>query len=681
MLLTTASDADGRFVHWPDGLDRGEQVNQMLKYRPDIDGLRAIAVLAVVLYHYGIGALPGGFVGVDIFFVISGYLITGIIQKEIERGVFTFSGFYERRIRRIFPALFAMLLATLFVGAWVLLPSDLVRLGNGTFATLLFASNVLFWRQSGYFDTGSEYNPLLHTWSLAVEEQFYIGLPILLILLHRYVKGWLKPTLVVCTIVSFALCVWIQGLRPSATFFLSPFRAWELLLGGWLAVGVVPAIRSARMRLVVSAVALLLLLWSLWWIKAGPAFPGWQAALPVLATAALLHAGAQGSSPVQRLLSLRPLVFVGLISYSLYLWHWPLAVFVRYRNAMAPLAPGEGWGLLVVAVLLAAASYHWVETPFRHRKSSTAGARPVRLFAAAAGMTAALAAVSVIAKLDHGWQARFSPEVVALDQARRPTIPFIECNGRTPDFDSKACRIGDEDAPLRILLWGDSHALALAPGLDPLLKAQGTAAILAVNSACPPLLGVHNPVFSACHADNERLMETARTHRFDAIVLVASWNSYSSPHGQYTLFDDWGVIGNLDVFAPALERTLTKARLLADRLILIGPTPGAPDDIPFALGNALRWHSAPPVAKSMNVVATDSRWFWQAAKHHQTDSRLLLIDPTPWFCDKQACRYASETGELLYRDGGHLSEAGAQFVAERLSADALNPAAQSARAR
>ena len=486
MLLTTASDVGGRFVHWPDGLDRGEQVNQMLKYRPDIDGLRAIAVLAVVLYHYGIGALPGGFVGVDIFFVISGYLITGIIQKEIERGVFTFSGFYERRIRRIFPALFAMLLATLFVGAWVLLPSDLVRLGNGTLATLLFASNVLFWRQSGYFDTGSEYNPLLHTWSLAVEEQFYIGLPILLILLHRYAKGWLKPTLVVCTIVSFELCVWIQGLRPSATFFLSPFRAWELLLGGWLAVGVVPAIQGARMRLVVSAVALLLLLCSLWWIKAGPAFPGWQAALPVLATAALLHAGAHGSSAVQRLLSLRPLVFVGLISYSLYLWHWPLAVFVRYRNAMAPLAPGEGWELLLVAVLLASASYRWVETPFRHRKSSTVSARPVRLFAAAAGAMAALATVSLIVKLDRGWQQRFSAEVVALDQARQPEIPYKECDKRTPVIDSTACRIGDEHEPPTVLLWGDSHALAWAPAIDKVLRSRRAGGTLALHSACPP---------------------------------------------------------------------------------------------------------------------------------------------------------------------------------------------------
>jgi peptidoglycan/LPS O-acetylase OafA/YrhL len=217
-------------------------------YRPDIDGLRAIAVLSVVLYHFNIVQLKGGFVGVDIFFVISGYLITGIINNEIERGNFTFAGFYERRVRRIFPALFGMLLAVLAVGAWLLLPHDLEPLGNATIATLLFGSNVLFWRQSGYFDTTSDFNPLLHTWSLAVEEQFYIGFPMLLLLVHRFAPRALKPVLIGCMFISFALCVWVQAIRPTATFFLLPFRAWELLLGSILAIGAVPAISNRLLR-------------------------------------------------------------------------------------------------------------------------------------------------------------------------------------------------------------------------------------------------------------------------------------------------------------------------------------------------------------------------------------------------------------------------------------------------
>ena len=197
----------------------------LVHYRRDIDGLRALAVLAVVLYHFGIGPFDGGFVGVDVFFVISGYLITGIIQKEIDTNGFTFTGFYERRVRRLFPALFAMLLVTLVVGCFLLLPSDLVKLGNSTLATLLFVSNAWFMLQSGYFDASSDLNPLLHTWSLAVEEQFYIGLPILLLLAAKFARRHLKWLLLGSAVLSLLACIVVQSMQAKLTFFLSPFRA------------------------------------------------------------------------------------------------------------------------------------------------------------------------------------------------------------------------------------------------------------------------------------------------------------------------------------------------------------------------------------------------------------------------------------------------------------------------
>lgn len=641
-----------------------------LTYRSDIDGLRAIAVLSVVLYHYGIGQLSGGFVGVDIFFVISGYLITGIIQKEIERGSFTFAGFYERRVRRIFPALFAMMLVTLFVGAYVLLPSDLVRLGNGTLSTLLFASNVLFWRQSGYFDASSEYNPLLHTWSLSVEEQFYIGLPILLILLHRFVKGGLKTALVICAIASFALCLWVQALRPTATFFLSPFRAWELLLGGAVAIGVVPPIRTARTRLLLSTGALALLLFSLWWIKAGPAFPGWQAMLPVVATAALLHAGVQGSSPVQRLLSLKPLVLVGLISYSLYLWHWPLIVFTRYRNGMEPLAPIMGWLLLGVAILLAAASYRWVETPLRRSKQGASGLSRRGVFLGATAGCVLLAGTALAVRLQDGWQMRFSSEVVALDEARHPVIPFQDCEKRAPNFNSDACRIGVKGKPPRVLLWGDSHALAWAPAMDEMLRRRGESAILAIHSACPPLLGVNNPVSFGCQEFNKTVFAWLAKHRMEEIYLVASWLSYSEPDGQYSLIDDMENKGNKTVFPLALSRVITSLRPVTKSIVLIGPTPGAPDDIPFHLAMAHRLNRSVPESKSAQQFRLRARWFWSEANRYEKTHQVILVDPAPWFCNDKICRYTSAIdNRLLYRDGGHLSLSGAQFVAKHFIAD------------
>lgn len=646
--------------------------DKVLKYRPDIDGLRAIAVLSVVLYHYGIGGLDGGFIGVDIFFVISGYLITNIIHREVEAERFSFSSFYERRARRIFPALFAMLMATLVVGMWLLLPGDLVKLGGSAVATLLFSSNILFWRQSGYFDTASDYNPLLHTWSLAVEEQFYIFLPFLLILLRRHSKERLRLALLTCSIASFVLCLWMQSVRPSATFFLLPFRAWELLLGGWVAIGGLPAIRDGRLRAICSLLALSLLIWSLAWVEAGPQFPGWQAALPVLATVLLLHAGANGTSIVQRLLSLGAIAFLGLISYSLYLLHWPLMVFIRYARAMEPLSPGESWLLLAAALLLASGSYRWIETPFRRKKAVAATTGGARWIGAATGAALILATAAVLVTFNRGWQERFSPDVVSLDEARRPVIPFRECDGSPPGLGSASCRLGSEDVEPSVLVWGDSHALAWAPGLHSVLKEQGVAGLLAVKSACPPLIDVQNPFDKKCYPYNQQLIAGLGSVRFNVVILIASWTSYSSPAGDYELVDEYGRSGNLSVFPSALDRTLTKLQAMADRIVVIGPTPGAPADIPFVLASARRWELSDPSPKLTSTASAESGWFWAAIERREPHLNLIVVDPTGWFCDQESCQYLSDGGELLYRDGGHLSLAGARFAAEMFPSEVLN---------
>jgi len=267
-----------------------------IQYRPDIDGLRAIAVLAVVLYHYDLGGLQGGFVGVDVFFVISGYLITGIIHAEMQRGTFSLAGFYERRARRIFPALFVVLLVTMVAGLFLLLPSDLMRLGQAATATILFVSNGLYMLQSGYFDAASDLNALLHTWSLGVEEQFYVGLPLLLMAVRRYRPAWLIPIVAGCALLSFAACVLVQPVVAKAVFFLSPFRAWELLLGSLVALGAIPQFRGERLRGIVALLALLALLGAIAFMHAGVDLPGWKVSIPVLATAALLHVGGGADS-------------------------------------------------------------------------------------------------------------------------------------------------------------------------------------------------------------------------------------------------------------------------------------------------------------------------------------------------------------------------------------------------
>lgn len=646
------------------------------RYRPDIDGLRAIAVVAVILYHYGIGNLHGGFIGVDIFFVISGYLITGIIHKEIGRREFTFAYFYERRVRRIFPALFVVLVATLVAGAWLLLPSDLLGLGRSTLATLLFGANILYWRQSGYFDTSSEYNPLLHTWSLAVEEQFYIGLPILLILVYWFLKGrWLKPALLACMVVSFGLCIWLQGRMPAATFFLSPFRAWELLLGSLLAVGALPPIERSVVRATVSWLALTALLWSLWSIQAGGNFPGWQAAIPVLATGALLHAGATGASQVQRLLSLRPMVFVGLISYSLYLWHWPLLVFARYRNTMQPLDAGLLWLLLMLSVLLAAASYRWVETPLRRRrKDAIPGARR-RPFTTAAAASVVMGVVAAMVIVGGGWRTRFSPNVQALDDARNPSIPYVECSGVAPPHDMGACVVGYATARRRIMLWGDSYALAWVPAFDRLGKRHGFAVELAWLGECPGLLHVAVSASYPCKAFNDKVaarIASKSGERLDAVVLVGSWGPYLDPSSGIALSSD-GKADKHDVFEAGLARTAKLVTESGLRLVIVGPTPGAPSDIPYRLAASEAFGLPRPDGKSVADSRAYNARFWDIAKAYRSNDRVALVDPLLWFEVAGRYRYTDESGRLLYRDGGHLSVDGAAFVASHFPVNALGP--------
>ena len=636
-----------------------------IKYRPDIDGLRAIAVLAVVLYHYGIGGLSGGFVGVDVFFVISGFLITGIIHKEMQQGRFTLAGFYERRARRIFPALFAMLLATLVAGWWLLLPSDLANLGQASVATILFVSNVLYMLRSGYFDSSSDFNPLLHTWSLGVEEQFYIGLPILMMLVARFWSRGLGKVLVLCAVLSFVACVLIQPKVAKAVFFMSPFRAWELLLGALLGIGAVPAIRHQGLREVTAVVALAALLGAIAFMHEGIDFPGWKAAIPVTATALLLLVGSSGGSRISRVLAWKPLVFIGLISYSLYLWHWPLLVLVKYSNGMEPLSPAVSFGLLVAALLLAVASYYLIERPFRKTHGNAVHASPQRVFALSAVTALVLCVGGYSFVKGGGFPQRVPEPVAALDRERAPVIPYKECDGKPVSMEHAACRIGAEGNNDVALVWGDSWALAWAPAMDEVLKREGRPGVLAVRSACAPLPGVNNRKSPTCLERNVQVMEWIRQNRPGRVYLIAAWSGWANIEGAYPLEDVSGLQGNDRIFAAAYPRTLEAIRSYVKDIVVIGPTPGAPAALPYRMALA-EWNAnnSPPRVTRKDFEAR-SLGFWQVAKRHVAD--VQMIDPAPWFCDQVACRYLSETGGgLLYRDGHHLSLMGANYVAQHL---------------
>lgn len=339
-------------------------------YRAEIDGLRAFAVLPVIFYHAGFALFSGGFVGVDVFFVISGYLITSIILEEKAQGRFTLAGFYERRARRILPALFFVLLACLPFAWWLLLPHELEDFGASLVAVAAFASNFLFWLQTDYFAATAEQIPLLHTWSLAVEEQYYLVFPLLIMLFWKLGQRWLVVLVTLIALLSLGWSEWMWRQSVEANFFLIPSRAWEMMLGSLTAFYLRHnAASGGWLAQLASLAGLLMLAYAVFFFDSGIPFPSLYTLLPTVGTV-LLILFATPATWVGKLLSLRILVGIGLISYSAYLWHQPLFVFAR-MYAPDALNLWALLGLSLASLAMAYLSWRWVEGPFRNRSHFT----------------------------------------------------------------------------------------------------------------------------------------------------------------------------------------------------------------------------------------------------------------------------------------------------------------------
>jgi peptidoglycan/LPS O-acetylase OafA/YrhL len=636
-----------------------------IQYRPDIDGLRAVAVLAVVLNHLSASLLPGGYVGVDVFFVISGYLITGIIGREIAEGQFTFAGFYERRARRIFPALFAMLLATLVVSYFVLLPSDMVSTLRGALGTVFFTSNMVFWREmkEGYFAaTDMGLNPLLHTWSLAVEEQFYLLFPILLLLCFKYARRYIVAVLVVCAIASLAAAALMIGSKGVAVFFPSPFRAWELLVGSLLALNIVPALRSHVWRELLAGAGLLSIVVSCFVYNDRTTFPGLAALAPVLGTAAILHAGASGSSLVARLLQLRPMVYVGLISYSLYLWHWPLIVLVRYAMGMAPITQYLPF-LFVASLGLGSLSYHLIEQPFRKKGLVSRGS----VWAVSVAFVCLFTVVSGIGLMRGGFETRFTPEVIQLDKARWPKIPHQECNAKSANA---WCRLGvDSHAPTS-LFWGDSHLLSWAPALNKVMNTRDEKALFITSSACPPLFGVSSSLRPSCEAENLDVKNylLANPH-IKKVVIAGFWSTYFQKNNDLIARDGNQIEKGTQAASHALASTIQWLRDNKRQVVVIGPVPIYEYSVPMAL--ALEKASGHQVIFSSQADQKQKHAaFFEVvnAAEAASGTPLHFLDPIQWLCSPDCI--VVQDGVSLYRDAHHLSVAGAMLLEPQLT-DAL----------
>jgi peptidoglycan/LPS O-acetylase OafA/YrhL len=476
-------------------------------YRPDIDGLRAVAVLFVLIFHAFPERLPGGFIGVDIFFVISGFLITGIIRDQRAEGRFSLANFYERRIRRIFPAL-VLVLASTFVAGWFLfLPTEFAELGTNTIAGAAFFANVALLLQSGYFDIEASKKPLLHLWSLGIEEQFYIAWPLLLMLASRFRNGvvWMIAAV---GVASFALNLFLIAHHPEATFYLPFTRAWELLSGAFLAY---TRLEWRKLREITALLGLVLISVAAFKLTAKAEFPGWRAALPVAGTALLI--ASPGSFLNYTFLENSLLVRIGLISYPLYLWHWPLLVFAP--KAIYNLNDTKRAIILAACFGLAWATYRFVEKPIRTGRYGS-------LKAASAGLAmASISAFGVWTVYGAGLTWRFPAEIRSIlgmpQQADRWRVH--QCMLLTTDTEfSDACN--DQRRPL-VFLWGDSTSGALMPGLLDLQQKRNFGIAQFNISSCEPVLT--EAVDAHCRDMNGRVLDVLAKTQPQIVLLQAIW--------------------------------------------------------------------------------------------------------------------------------------------------------------
>lgn len=625
-------------------LDR-ENSSGRLHYRPDIDGLRAIAVLSVMFFHAGIG-VSGGFVGVDIFFVISGYLITGLILRDTRQGRFSLAEFCERRIRRILPALLLVTFTTVAAGWFLLLPDAFLSLGRSIVSMAILASNVQFWRESGYFDGAAEVKPLLHTWSLAVEEQFYLFVPLMLLGLGRIKNGrWSFAIVAACALISLAVSIYGTYAMPVATFYLVPTRAWELFAGSLLAFvpGAGPTSRQGRE--IATILGLGLVLTPCFIYGRATSFPGLGALPPVLGAALLIWSGSR-ESLARRVLVWRPLTFIGLISYSLYLWHWPLFAFTRYLIEFPSLT--TRFLLVTVSIVIAIPSWRYVELPFRRRRMLAS--RPSIFAFGATGVTVTLASGLVLV-MGQGLPRRLSPEAKVIAVTGSLDKRFVvECEAR--DVPARLRHFGAHGVRPKILVWGDSHAMAILPAIEAACIEGGAAAEAATKSVTPPVAGYALPPplrpGERSRQFNAAVLEHAVSGSVDSVVLAAAWDRY--------LVDA--------EFQPALLKTV-------DALVQHGVKVYFMKDVPwfgFNVPRRLFYYSLMRWNPSELALSVEN---YRAASHLQSallpllrDRRVLILDPLSYLQERAGVPSVRpfDAGGSFYRDHDHLSTYGAMII-------------------
>jgi peptidoglycan/LPS O-acetylase OafA/YrhL len=654
-----------------------------MHYRRDIDGLRALAVVPVVLFHAKIPGFSGGFVGVDIFFVISGYLITrNILQDQIDNK-YSILSFYDRRIRRIFPALFALMAICSLVACLVLLPSELKTYAHALVSTAFSASNILYWRSSDYFSAPSENNPLLHTWSLSVEEQFYVALPVLIGLAFHFRKQRYLPQIIAgLAIGSLVLAEWAVRDHATAAFYLLPTRAWELLAGSFLAAYKIPLPGGRASREALCAAGVAMILAAIVCYTPETRFPGIAAILPCLGAAFIIRAGEEGPTLTSTILSRPTPVFIGQISYSLYLWHWPLLVFPRVY-LMRDLTLAEAVGLMLTGVVVATLSWRFIERPFRRP-----GAAGFILFtrhpipkSVAASLALLLTFSAGGAVLAGGLADRLPPEVRRLDDLGNIWAEAIGCHDKVGTVLRTCAK--DPVAPSRgkLVLWGDSHAGQYSEEVQRFARAHGLAYADSVRPSCAPLVGYAPVGFDGktnldCESTNAKTLEAIEhDETIRVVVLAGRWSRFffpkddpesqrlvptspsrpSRPSGE----------DSVSSLPAALGTVIDRLGRKGVTIVVIGQAPEFEVHLPNCLAK-VRWHDLPPSLcrfRSNSLPGNSFETVLKGAWAHRQS--VIYLRPADVLCPNGVCNeYIA--GSPLTSDTDHLSPTAARLVIDHL---------------
>ena len=620
-----------------------------INYRPDIDGLRAFAVSAVVLFHCGFYGLSGGFIGVDIFFVISGYLITSLLIRDLTKGNFSLTAFYAKRIRRLYPALVFTLLITLIGGYFIFMPDEFKELGQSAVSVVTYLSNIFFWLKSDYFDGPSELKPLLHTWSLAVEEQFYIIFPLIMILVFKLHKKFRNLALFALLLLSLIACTLYVHIDNSAAFFFMPFRIWEFLAGAMCTL-VVRLVVKNTIREIITLIGLLLIALSLVLIDESMLFPG-VSAIPVCLGTALVIGFNNNDTYISRFLAANPIVFIGKISYSTYLIHWPLVVFYTYY-IIREINLVEKITLVFLSFVFGYIIYSTVENRFRKGKITSKESKTTFMYTVA--FSVFVACIGGLIHLQDGFKQRFAINEVVSEE--RPVFRafsgkcFLSTDDSYEKWSGDNCFIGaKKERNHNTLLWGDSHANHLVYGIHIQKEKIKSNILLFASAGCPPIFDAQPNNRPNCAYNNSNVIQVIESHNIDHVVLASNWQ-YAATQG---------------VELNKLGNTIKTLKALNVKVSLVNQLPIYPINNPEYL--ILRLSNGKPLNEDWHLKPSKGQKESKQIKQIAYTSNIPVIDSMSTFCDHGECKIIQK-GNLIVKDAGHLSELGSSyFISSMLS--------------